>query len=255
MLLEDPPNKGDRGKVLIDGDIIAYRAAYSAENGSERDAMQKVHDVMRWVVGNTCYSSEVEDYHVYLTGQGNFRYDIAQFRPYKGNRSAREKPFFLGFTRDYMMDVYEATMAQGEEADDLIAIEATRLGPSTVVASIDKDMLQIPCFHYNFKRDEWHSVSEFEGLQFFYSQILMGDTADNIIGLQGIGPVKSKKMLEDCETEDELWEAVLNAYSGDIDRVIENARLLWLRRKQEELWEPPTAKEEPEQSKKDTDQD
>lgn len=255
MLLDTPPSKSDRGKVLIDGDIIAYRAAYSANNGTASDALQKVHDVMRWVVGNTCYSSEVEDYHVYMTGTGNFRYDIAQFRPYKGNRSERDRPTYLHFVRQYMMDTYEATMSQGEEADDLIAIEATRLGPSTVVASIDKDMLQIPCFHYNFKRDEWHSVSEFEGLQFFYSQILSGDTADNIIGLQGIGPVKSKKMLEDCETEDELWEAVINAYSGDIDRVLENARLLWLRRRQEELWEPPTAREEPEQSEKGTDQD
>ena len=46
-------------------------------------------------------------------------------------------------------------------------------------------------------------------------------------------------MLKGCNTEEELWEAVLNAYDGDLERVLENARLLWLRRYEGELWEPP----------------
>lgn len=254
MLLDTPPSKSDRGKVLIDGDIVAYRAAYSANDGSERDAMQKVHDVMRWILGNACYSSEIEEYDLFLTGDGNFRYDIAVTYPYKGNRSEREKPRHLKFVRNYMMEAYSGTMSYGEEADDLIAMEATRCGPTTVIASIDKDMLQIPCLHYNFKRDEWHSVDEFDGLRFFYSQILTGDTADNIVGLHGVGPVKANRILEECEDEDALWEAVINAYNGDLDRVVENARLLWLRRQQEELWEPPASRKDKEQSEKGTDQ-
>jgi len=28
-------------------------------------------------------------------------------------------------------------------------------------------------------------------------------------------------------------------YDGDLDALVENARLLWLRRKPEEMWEPP----------------
>ena len=63
----------------------------------------------------------------------------------------------------------------------------------------------------------------------------------NIVGLYRVGPVKAKKMLEGCETEEDLWQQVLKAYDNDIDRVIENARLLWLRRREGELWEPPMA--------------
>lgn len=254
MLLSSPPPLSSRGIVLIDGDIVAYRAAYSAEDGSEIEAQAKVDEVIDWIVKKCCYSPEIEEFSVYLTGQGNFRHDVATSYPYKGNRKDKESPKFLGFSRWYLQDNYGAIVSSGEEADDLISIKATEVGPSCVVASIDKDMLQIPCFHYNFKRDEWHEVSEQEGLLFFYEQILTGDRADNIVGLKGIGPVKAKKILKGCEEETDMWSAVLEAYSGDTDRVIENARLLWLRRRQDELWVPPYSREEPEQSKQDTDQ-
>jgi DNA polymerase-1 len=130
-------------------------------------------------------------------------------------------------------------MSEGEEADDLIAIEATNLGPDTVIASIDKDFMQVPCRHYNFLKDQWAKVEEFEGLRFFYSQILTGDAVDNIIGLHRVGPKTAEKMLKDCKTEQELYEACVDAYGGDVDRVLENARLLWLRRYVGEMWTPP----------------
>ena len=82
-------------------------------------------------------------------------------------------------------------------------------------------------------------VTPDEGIKSFYTQILTGDTADNIVGLQGIGPKKAEKLLDGADTEDDLWDAVLKAYDGDVDRVVENARLLWLRRYEGELWEPP----------------
>jgi 5'-3' exonuclease len=102
-------------------------------------------------------------------------------------------------------------------------------------------MLQIPCKHFNFGRNEWKTVDEWQGLRFFYSQILMGDAADNIIGLYKVGPVKADKMLQGSKTEEDLYKKCVDAYDGDVDRVIENARLLWLRREKEELWQPPVA--------------
>ena len=45
--------------------------------------------------------------------------------------------------------------------------------------------------------------------------------------------------LSVAKTEQDLWEACVKAYDGDVDRVIENARLLWLRRTEGEIWQPP----------------
>ena len=176
---------------------------------------------------------------VYLTGKGNFRYDISVSHEYKGNRKDVEKPHHLQGIRKHMSKNWEAEVSKGEEADDLIAIAATEGGPESVVVSIDKDMLQIPCRHYNPNKREFKVVDEFSGLKFFYKQILTGDRADNIIGLYGIGPTKAERMVTDCKTEQDLYEVCLREYGGEEDRVIENARLLWLRRYPEQLWEPP----------------
>ena len=227
------------GKVLVDGDIVAYRAAFSTQDMFPQDAESKVDELMDYILGDTLMFPDPNEYEVFLTGSGNFRYDIAKSFPYKGNRSGVEKPIHLSVTRERLISKWGAVVSEGEEADDLIAIAATYYGPDTVVASIDKDMLQIPCRHFNFATGVWTTVTEFEGLRSFYKQILTGDRADNIIGLYRVGPVKAEKMLQGCNDEKSLWETVLKAYDGDKERVIENARLLWLRREKGEIWEPP----------------
>jgi len=226
-------------KVLVDGDIVAYRAAFSTQDLFPQDAESKTDDLMEYILGETLMFPDPSDYQVFLTGSGNFRYDIAKSFPYKGNRSGVEKPIHLPVTRERLVSNWGAIVSKGEEADDLIAIAATEYGPGSIVASIDKDMLQIPCRHFNFTTGVWTTVTEFEGLHFFYKQILTGDRADNIMGLYRVGPVKAEKMLQGCKTEQELWNTVVKAYDGDTERVIENARLLWLRRKEGELWCPP----------------
>lgn len=226
-------------KVLVDGDIVAYRAAYFGEGKSDEDTWDKADDVLEFIFENTMFSAEGTNYEVYLTGTGNFRHDIDP--EYKANRRGKEKPEYLQSARDYLVEVYGATIIDGQEADDAIAIRATELGPETVIASVDKDFLQVPCKHYNFGRGEWAEVTPHEGLLFFYKQVLTGDTADNVIGLRGIGPVKAGKIMDGAEDENEMFRRCVEAYDGDIERVIKNAQLLWLRREEDQIWQPPEA--------------
>jgi len=232
-----------QGKVLIDGDIVAYRAAFSTQDKFPKDAIAKCDELMDYILGKTLIFARPDEYEVFLTGGNNFRFEIAKSAPYKGNRKG-EKPIHLPLVRDHMVNKWGATVSDGEEADDLIGIAATKYGPDTVVASIDKDMLQIPCRHFNFVRNEWVDVSELEGTKFFYKQILTGDSADNIIGLHGIGPKKAATLIDELNTEEEMWDCVVKMYDGDVDRVVENARLLWLRRKEGEIWEQPEARKQ-----------
>lgn len=225
--------------ILIDGDIFAYRAAFSCEDQDVEDALDKVDDLIQWSIYSCILEYDVEDYQVFLTGKGNFRYDIAVTHEYKGNRKDVEKPQHLEAIRKHMVKNWEAIVSKGEEADDLIGIAATEGGKESIIVSIDKDMLQIPCRHYNPNKKEFTVVDEFDGLKFFYTQILTGDRADNIKGIYGVGPAKAKKMLADCKTEADLYEECLHQYGGEEDRVIENARLLWLRREPDQIWEPP----------------
>jgi DNA polymerase-1 len=231
----------NKGKVLIDGDIIAYRAAFATQDFTARYAEEKVDSLMNYIFDETIELPfpHPTEYQTYLTGKTNFRFEIAKSHPYKGNRESARKPDNLGTARQHLVSRYNAVISDNEEADDLIAKAAAELEYDCTVASVDKDMLQIPCWHFNFVKGEGTKVDEWSGTKFFYTQILTGDAADNIKGLYGIGPKKAEKILTDCNTEDDLWEACVKAYDGDTERIIENARLLWLRRYDEQLWEPP----------------
>tara|TARA_R110000772_G_scaffold94334_4_gene192167 strand:+ start:74 stop:766 length:693 start_codon:yes stop_codon:yes gene_type:complete len=224
-------------KLLLDGDIVAYRAAYSTNNDFTEDAIDKIDEIIEYILLDTMFEPNQDMMEVFLTGRGNFRFDLVD--NYKANRKGVERPIHLQAIRDHMVENWAAIVSVDEEADDMIGIRATQIGKHTVVASIDKDMLQIPCMHYNLWRKTWTQVNEWDGLFFFYEQILTGDKADNIIGLHGVGPVKARKVLEGATTEQELFDRCVTKYDGDRDKVIENGRLLWLRREEGQLWSPP----------------
>lgn len=228
---------------LLDSDIYAYRAAAACENEDETMAKKAVDsliiDTLMCGVDNVIGYSD--SWRLHLTGKNNYRYDVATSFPYKGNRVDKEKPRHLSVVRQHLVDQWGAVISDGQEADDAVAIDATTHFDQCIIVSLDKDLDQVAGWHYNFIKREGYYITPEQGLFKFYCQILTGDTADNIVGLKGIGPVKAKKMLEDAEDEATMYHRCVMAYDGNEDRVIENARLLWLRRtKDEPLWTPPS---------------
>jgi|TARA_R110000782_G_scaffold81721_2_gene161238 hypothetical protein len=180
---------------------------------------------------------DTDNYELFLTGKTNFRNDIAVTVPYKGNRKDVAKPVHLPLLREYLVTAWGAKMSVNQEADDDIATRATELGDEAMIVSIDKDFLQVPTWHYNFVKKIKQYVTVDEGLRFFYKQILTGDAADNIKGVYRVGPKTADKMLKELKTEQELYQCCVEAL-GEV-RVLENARLLWLRRYPDEMWNPP----------------
>lgn len=224
--------------ALLDADPMAFRAAAACKEESVSTALFTVDSI---VTDALLYCDHGEAFYdkwqLHLTGSNNFRKEIAVTVPYKGNRTT-PKPEHLPAVREHLVTKWGAIINEGQEADDAIAIEATKLGDACVMISIDKDFRQIPGNHYNFVKREHFNVTPEVGLRFLYMQILMGDATDNIVGLYGIGPKKAEKMLNECVTEEDMYNVCVEAYSSE-ERVIENARLLYLRRKENELWQPP----------------
>jgi len=227
-------------RVLVDADIIAYRAAFSAKGDTEKQARKTTDDICSSIMYDCMYPYDYElgvDAFFYLTGSTNYRFEVATIKPYKGKRG--EKPVHLKATRDQLETRWLAEVVEGQEADDALGIKATELNGNCTIVSIDKDLLMIPCTHYNFVKKEWTEVSQEQGDYFFYKQLLTGDQVDNIQGVQGIGPKKAEKAYEGCTTVQEMYAKALEMYNGDADELLENARLLWLRRYEGEMWEPP----------------
>ena len=221
--------------ILIDGDIIGYRIGFSTEEENEKIVVSRVATFIETMLWEDL---QTESYQGYLTGKDNFRNDIARTAPYKGNRTA-PKPKHLQFIRDYLVSAWDFKISEGQEADDDISIAHVANNYESVIASIDKDFMQLKGNHWNFVKKEMTLVTEEEALLNFYLQVLTGDRVDNIIGLKGVGPVKAKQRLAGCESATDMYLACVEAYGGAEERVIENCRLLYLRRTENEMWEPP----------------
>ena len=221
--------------ALIDADSLCYAVGFSSNDAEESIAIARLEETMT----ELCMELDCEDYKGFLTGKGNFRDAIAVTVPYKGQRVS-EKPVHLQALRCHLVTSWGFTVVQGIEADDAVGIAAYAVPEDeTIMVHIDKDLNQFRGWHYNYRKKEKYYVTEFEGLTAFYTQILTGDRIDNIIGLKGIGPVKAKRILEECTNENELYQAVLKAYEGDQQRVLENGQLLWLQREVNQVWQLP----------------
>ena len=239
--------------VAIDGDIIAYRCSMATQNEPEVTCAYRIDEMMSYCIDKTVGFDLDTNHRTYLTGKDNFRYDLAKTYDYKGNRKDTEKPKHLPFARQHLTDKWSAITSEGCEADDLIAEIATFI-PDCAIASQDKDFNTVEGWKYNFVTDTWRYDTKETALEFFYEQILTGDRADNIVGIYRVGPVKARKIMKGWSTEKELFDRCVEEYMISRDalminpedkqkwayeRVVENARLLHLRRHEDEVWEPP----------------
>jgi hypothetical protein len=228
-------------KALLDADTMAYRAAAACKDDTASVACYTVDSIVTDAL-LSCDSNDrwYDTWQLFLTGKTNFRNDIAKTAPYKGNRT-QPKPAHLPAVRKHLVKHWNACISEGEEADDAIAIEATKLQGRSVIISVDKDFLQIEGHFYNFVKKQHFFITKEEAIKNFYKQILTGDAADNIIGIRGIGPVKAERLLQDVVDEEEMYRICIEAYEGNADRVIENGQLLWLRREKGQIWQSPTS--------------
>jgi len=225
--------------LLVDADILCYRIAFACQDESQQVACKTLLNYISGIIEDLLIDSD-DDMNVveyYLTGKGNFRADYAITAEYKGNRKDVEKPKHLQALRDFFVDELDAIVTSGEETDDRIAIRATQEGDKSISISLDKDFDQFKGWHYNFVKKNKYYITEEEGLLNFYKQFLVGDKIDNIIGVRGLGEKKSDKLLRG-KTEIEMYDVCVDKL-GSEERAIENGILLYLRRQDGEIWQPP----------------
>jgi hypothetical protein len=223
--------------AFIDADIVVYRIAFAAQEENERVVLSRAGEFMEDLV----MKPWVSDYKGFLTGSNNYRKEIAVTAPYKGNR-VQERPVHYQLVRDYLTSAWGCEVIDGQEADDAIGIAAYSYGDDDeayIIMTIDKDLDMIRGWHYNFTKDIKYFVQEDDTMRTFYTQVLTGDRVDNIPGLKGIGPKKAEKILKDCSSEKDMYAAVLKAYDNNEEYLWEQAKLLWIRRKENQMWQPP----------------
>lgn len=213
---------------LIDGDICAYRCGFTTEEESAGIAIARL-DVM---VERILEETDARSHKIYLSDckENNYRY---KYLPtYKANRT-KPHPIHLAVLKERLINRWGAEVTPNQEADDALGIEQSK-GNDTIICTIDKDLKQVPGKHYNFVKQEFSQVDYLEGMANFYEQLLVGDRADNVLGVDGIGVVKAAKAMAYMESELDMFDYVRAKYNDDV-RLLNNMRVLWVRRLPEEI--------------------
>lgn len=233
--------------VLLDMDIVAYRAAAAAEEvtiwehpdstgygvASVYCDLDNAMSICRNIVAETlkligenltvgkvygCYSCPTSE---------NFRREYDE--DYKMNRKGVAKPVGLGALRRYLIegqalkDLIGIAMEDTLEADDLMGILSAEDPENHIIVSDDKDLRTVPTWHAKFPRDHQlkiERVTEEEANWFLLEQTITGDDTDGIKGLKGYGPKTAQKFLAKFE--------------GDIGAATEGARELYAKQFGEE---------------------
>ena len=280
-LINIHPRKGvgECTEALIDGDIIVYACAFVAEkkihsvyyetpegevveaefsnkkeanaflkdNGGELITTTRIQpaafgmQAAKTLLNKIMEATGASDYRLFLTGKDNFRDALVTY--YKKNR-VQPKPVHYQAIKDYLIGYCDAEVVDGEEADDALGKNQTE---DTIISTIDKDLDMVPGWHYNWTKDIKYHVSAQAGLEFFYTQMLTGDSTDNIPGLFKMTGKRASAKLKDRLknlTEYEMWICIVDIYAEagmvDQDKILEIARLLYIRQEEgEELWTPP----------------
>lgn len=213
-------------KALLDLDILPYElGSVLGEDISTYRVEQYVDKKIEGIIR----SSGATEYKGFLTdSKTNFRIPVATVSTYKGHRT-KEKPHHWHYIRDYMMCNYDVDMVVGYEADDFIGEECKKDIERTIICTRDKDLDTVPGWHYRWacgekQPERKYYLSDKQAMEFFYYQLLVGDMADNIKGVLGIGKKKAETILGDCETEEENFLACqrtyIQVYGGGEDRPI-----------------------------------
>ena len=226
--------------ALIDGDIVQYRCAWASNNDPVGIALARTDEMIDQILNDT----KADSFEIYLSDDytNNFRYAIDP--TYKANRKDAARPVWYREIKEHLFNNWNAELSLGMEADDSLGIRQTdaivaEQEENCVICSIDKDLLQIPGNHYNFVKKIGSYVEYIDGVRQLYLQLLIGDTSDNVKGVDRIGPVRAGKLLNHITNEYEMFDVVRWHYKDD-ERLLRNGRLLYIRREDDEIWNFPS---------------
>jgi len=220
----------DNYKVaIIDADSIIYATAVDKKQTDEQieqygnqieRTLDNVINEFNIHFTNILMNSGCIYYVALLTG-GSHRYSL--YPEYKANRKKLEKPKYLKELTNYCISNWNFIKMEGFEADDLVNVANNYFKTqniSTVLVHTDKDLNQIEGTHYNYKSNDFYEVDSSEASYSLWTQVIVGDSTDNIKGLKGKGIAFAYKLLLNLDDNMSMRSIVLDAYADVLSEQI-----------------------------------
>lgn len=254
-------------RVLFDTDLFIYQICMTLTYNKEVAdyppiehfyyLLKKKRD--HWLKTLTEFGFQITEQVHFLTAKdrSNFRYDVPIEPEYKHNRQGTPLPFGFQDCVKYCIDNWGAQLITGMEADDAIGIEASA-NPQGTIRISEKDLRMIPGWHFDisasfpsplYVTDPGHliwcrrnTIAQTGyvigwGIKWFWFQMLVGDKADGVVGIPGMGDSKAFKLLSDAHTLEAFEDLVYHEYERCAleDKYDQTKKLLWICRTQKDI--------------------
>lgn len=218
--------------LILDADSMAFQSCYGRalnEEGLEvsveitdvDEALDKYDSKVDYMLAYMYdhYDIEFTAIHTFIGSLGNFRKFI--YPEYKANRKKSSYPAVLN---DLKMEIaksekHDGIFSYGCESDDSVAsywnvLKDIHGRDNVIIASIDKDFKQLPCLFFDFYRDRYEltSFTEEDATRNLWTQVITGDSTDNIKGVRGYGEKKAEKWLKEAKNEFQMLLKTFRLY-------------------------------------------
>lgn len=211
--------------LLIDADLLIYSSAWAYRDVTNKIGAMGAKNKLSSLFNNILEATNPDLYCGFFGAKENknYRFDVAQLKPYKGTRKPDDYlTFFKPILKDYMENVCKFTPCSYIESDDALAIMSKALHDDydIIYCFVDKDLKQLAYLNnktmiqYNPNERKFYTITPEEGMKHFYKSCIAGDSVDNISGVEGLGKVASDKIIDSLNpcNEETCFEAVKNAY-------------------------------------------
>jgi len=208
--------------LIVDGHAYAYRAFHAIQklNGPDGAPTNAIYGFIKMLV--KMEAGLKPSHHCVVWDGGLSEKRMAAHPEYKSHRPAmpgdleRQLPEIEAFLEASNMPSF---IKEGIEADDWIASQvccAAREGVEVVIASADKDFLQLVGENVGmlnpndksetiWKEEQVRTKTGLNPEQVVDWLSLIGDAVDNIPGVPGIGPKTATDLLKQFGTIDEMY--------------------------------------------------
>ena len=195
--------------LLIDADAMVYASSVVSKEESD-DGFQHDLEEGKLKFDNILHhlTSHFEDmgidfeYILFLEGEGNIRKSLVD--TYKLNRKDKPEPPLRREIARYATEHYNSFISTNVESDDTLSATWYKYHRKydLIICSMDKDLKQLPCTFYDtyYGRDDSEricKISPQEGERNFWRQMLIGDVADGVDGIKGMGKARTNKLIPD----------------------------------------------------------
>jgi len=217
--------------LLVDADSLIFASCYRKRDTLDDqkyyidiiDARNKFDQQYMKIVNDLEEKYTIDKVICFSGSKGNFRKLITS--KYKANRNKQELPPLLNDMHQFVKDQYDSVYGYGVETDDMVARYWKQISDDigrneVMIVSIDKDYKQFPClmYNYHYKHKEILDITEEQAIFNFYSQMIEGDTADNVNYFKGKGKKFAEKHFKDCTSKYQytrkLYELFKQKYKG-----------------------------------------